>query len=387
MVYEEAKSRVVYTGDVVIRQGDIQTKSPEATLLLADGRTDDREHVGGRAGRGAAGAAARATASRGTYTPGDRDDGARRARRSCCTDPTSRSRAASLTFHVGDDRILRRRPRAGPHRDDHPAQGAAPALSAARSPAAPAGPRVLRAAGLTKSYGRRVVVRTWTSRSAPGEVVGLLGPERRGQDHDLLHGGRAWPGPTAARSSWATRTSPRCPCTCGRARASATCRRRRASSASSPRSRTCCAILETLRAAAGRAARAGARAARGARDPGHGAPARLHAVRGRAAPAGDLPRPRHLARPSSCSTSRSRASTPSRCIDIQKIIAHLQGPRDRRPDHGPQRARDLENHGSRLYSQGRRGLPLRNAAASWPPTRRSAGSTSARPSGWTTARR
>ena len=38
MVYDEGKKTVVYKGDVVIRQGDIQTKSPEATLnLTADG--------------------------------------------------------------------------------------------------------------------------------------------------------------------------------------------------------------------------------------------------------------------------------------------------------------------------------------------------------------
>ena len=44
---------------------------------------------------------------------------------------------------------------------------------------------------------------------------------------------------------------------------------------------------------------------------------------------------------------------PIAVIDIQKIIAHLREPRHRRPDHRPQRARDLENHGSGLYSQGR----------------------------------
>ena len=34
MVYEEAAGRVVYTGDVEIRQGDILTKSPPATAML-----------------------------------------------------------------------------------------------------------------------------------------------------------------------------------------------------------------------------------------------------------------------------------------------------------------------------------------------------------------
>ena len=48
-------------------------------------------------------------------------------------------------------------------------------------PAAPAGPRVLRAAGLTKSYGRRVVVRDVGLEIRQGEVVGLLGPNGAGK--------------------------------------------------------------------------------------------------------------------------------------------------------------------------------------------------------------
>jgi lipopolysaccharide export system ATP-binding protein len=54
-------------------------------------------------------------------------------------------------------------------------------LSAAQSPEAPAGPRVLRAAGLTKSYGRRVVVRDVGLEIRQGEVVGLLGPNGAGK--------------------------------------------------------------------------------------------------------------------------------------------------------------------------------------------------------------
>ncbi|MFN8091384.1 MAG: hypothetical protein U0599_04010 [Vicinamibacteria bacterium] len=39
-LYEEAARRVVYTGEVEIRQGDLITKSPGAIVLLgADGRT------------------------------------------------------------------------------------------------------------------------------------------------------------------------------------------------------------------------------------------------------------------------------------------------------------------------------------------------------------
>ena len=70
MVYDEKARRVVYTGDVEMRQGDILTKSPEAIVLLAaDGRTIDRVLAGApvevRQG------VRRATGERGTYTPRD----------------------------------------------------------------------------------------------------------------------------------------------------------------------------------------------------------------------------------------------------------------------------------------------------------------------------
>jgi lipopolysaccharide export system ATP-binding protein len=48
-------------------------------------------------------------------------------------------------------------------------------------PEAASGPRVLRAAGLTKSYGRRVVVREVALEIRQGEVVGLLGPNGAGK--------------------------------------------------------------------------------------------------------------------------------------------------------------------------------------------------------------
>ena len=67
-VYEEATNRIVYTGDVEIRQGDILTRSPEAIVLLTkDGETIDRllagEPVEVQQG------VRRATGERGTYTP------------------------------------------------------------------------------------------------------------------------------------------------------------------------------------------------------------------------------------------------------------------------------------------------------------------------------
>ena len=75
MVYDESEAAIVYTGDVTIRQGDIQTKSPEATLdLTADGRGIETLVAGSpvEVGRGSG----RAKGARGTYTPG-RDRGPR----------------------------------------------------------------------------------------------------------------------------------------------------------------------------------------------------------------------------------------------------------------------------------------------------------------------
>ena len=104
MVYEEAASRVVYTGDVDIRQGDIQTKSPEATAVLdADGNAIETL-VAGEPVEVQQGSAAR-TASAGDLHAGDGDIVLRAGRRSCSrTRPQAAGRV--LTFHVGDERIL-----------------------------------------------------------------------------------------------------------------------------------------------------------------------------------------------------------------------------------------------------------------------------------------
>jgi LPS export ABC transporter protein LptC/lipopolysaccharide transport protein LptA len=104
MVYDEAKSTVSYKGDVVIRQGDIQTKSPEAVLTLtADGAGIEKLVAGApvevRQGKRTA------SGSRGTYTPKDEkmvlegDDVQLR-------DGPRVVKGRSLTFRVGDDSIL-----------------------------------------------------------------------------------------------------------------------------------------------------------------------------------------------------------------------------------------------------------------------------------------
>jgi LPS export ABC transporter protein LptC/lipopolysaccharide transport protein LptA len=104
MNYDEARNRIDYQGDVFIRQGDIQTKSPNATLSLnPDGGSIKTLEAGDpvevqQAGR-------RATGSKGTYTPssetmvlvGDRVQ---------LSDDTGQVEGRALTFHVGDERVI-----------------------------------------------------------------------------------------------------------------------------------------------------------------------------------------------------------------------------------------------------------------------------------------
>jgi LPS export ABC transporter protein LptC/lipopolysaccharide transport protein LptA len=104
MVYDEAKNTVSYKGDVVIRQGDIQTKSPEATLTLtADGGGIEKLVAGSpvevRQGKRTA------SGSRGTYTPKD-EKMLLEGERVVLRDGPREVEGRSLTFRVGDDSIL-----------------------------------------------------------------------------------------------------------------------------------------------------------------------------------------------------------------------------------------------------------------------------------------
>ena len=104
MTYDEAQNQIVYKGEVLIRQGDIQTKSPAATLMLnPDGGSIRTMEAGDpvdvqQAGR-------HATGSKGTYTPstetmvlvGDNV---------VLSDATGRVQGRAVTFHVGDERVL-----------------------------------------------------------------------------------------------------------------------------------------------------------------------------------------------------------------------------------------------------------------------------------------
>jgi lipopolysaccharide transport protein LptA len=103
MVYEESAGRIVYTGDVEIRQGDILTRSPEAVVTLTkDGGAVDRmiagepvEVVQGQR---------RATGARGTYTPSD-ETFVLVGDKVVLQDVDRRLEGRILTFQVGGDRI------------------------------------------------------------------------------------------------------------------------------------------------------------------------------------------------------------------------------------------------------------------------------------------
>jgi lipopolysaccharide transport protein LptA len=104
MVYDEAKNTVNYKGDVVIRQGDIQTKSPEATLTLTADGSGIQQLVAGspvdvRQGKRTA------SGARGTYTPQD-EKMVLEGERVTLQDGGRQVEGRSLTFRVGDDSIL-----------------------------------------------------------------------------------------------------------------------------------------------------------------------------------------------------------------------------------------------------------------------------------------
>jgi len=103
MQYEEAKNRVVYTGDVEIRQGDILTRSPEVVVLLAkDGETVDRMLAGEpvEVHQGLK----RANGERGTYTPAT-ETFVLTGEKVVLHDADRRLEGRMLTFEVGSDRI------------------------------------------------------------------------------------------------------------------------------------------------------------------------------------------------------------------------------------------------------------------------------------------
>jgi lipopolysaccharide transport protein LptA len=104
MVYEEAKQRIIYTGEVAIRQGDIRSTSPEATVNLSPDGSAVQTLVAGEPVEVVQGAR-KGVGTRGTYTP-DTETFSLVGEKVTLNDPTQQVEGRSLTFHVGDDRIL-----------------------------------------------------------------------------------------------------------------------------------------------------------------------------------------------------------------------------------------------------------------------------------------
>jgi LPS export ABC transporter protein LptC/lipopolysaccharide transport protein LptA len=103
MVYDEAERRIVYTGDVELRQGDILTKSPEAEVLLtADGAAVEKLLAGTpvevRQGT------RRATGEHASYTPNDQTL-VLVGEKVVLQEADRRLEGRVLTFQSGSDRI------------------------------------------------------------------------------------------------------------------------------------------------------------------------------------------------------------------------------------------------------------------------------------------
>lgn len=104
MVYDEAENKVVYRGEVAIRRGQVTIRSPEATLALSpDGATVGQIEAGEpvEVEQGDR----RATGRRGTYMP-ETETLVLVGEKVRFTDPSQEVEGRSLTFRVGDDRIV-----------------------------------------------------------------------------------------------------------------------------------------------------------------------------------------------------------------------------------------------------------------------------------------
>ncbi len=104
MVYDEAPGRIQYNGDVSIRQGDIATKSPKATITLSADGTGMEKLVAGEPVEVVQGRR-RANGRRGVYTPGN-ETMVLTGDHVTLIDGNRQSQGRSLTFKVGDDTIL-----------------------------------------------------------------------------------------------------------------------------------------------------------------------------------------------------------------------------------------------------------------------------------------
>jgi lipopolysaccharide transport protein LptA/LPS export ABC transporter protein LptC len=104
MTYDEAKGVVVYTGNAMVRQGDIVTRSPTATLTLTSDLKDLEKLVAGEPVEVAQGTR-HATGRLGTYTPADHMM-LLVGNPVVLTDGKQKTTGRSVAFSVGGDRII-----------------------------------------------------------------------------------------------------------------------------------------------------------------------------------------------------------------------------------------------------------------------------------------
>jgi lipopolysaccharide transport protein LptA len=104
MTYTEEDQKAVYEGDVSIRQGDIATLSPKATLTFTGDGSGIQTLVAGEPVEVRQGDR-HASGARGTYTP---QNGTMIlvGPKVVLKDPTQQVEGRSLIFRVGDDRVL-----------------------------------------------------------------------------------------------------------------------------------------------------------------------------------------------------------------------------------------------------------------------------------------
>jgi lipopolysaccharide transport protein LptA len=104
LVYAEEGQQAVYKGEVSIRQGDIATRSPEATLTFTPDGSAIHTLVAGDPVEVAQGVR-RASGARATYTPLT-ETMVLVGPKVVLKDPTQEVEGRTVTFHVNDDRVL-----------------------------------------------------------------------------------------------------------------------------------------------------------------------------------------------------------------------------------------------------------------------------------------
>jgi lipopolysaccharide transport protein LptA len=104
MVYEEARREIVYEDDVTLKQGDIKTTSPRATVTLGEDGSTVKTLVAGEPVEVEQGER-HATGTTGTYTP-ENETMVLVGEKVVLKDPKQQLEGRTLTFHVGDDRVL-----------------------------------------------------------------------------------------------------------------------------------------------------------------------------------------------------------------------------------------------------------------------------------------